>query len=98
MGYDSWGDGRLTLSRPLVWSEYGGSKFGLYSSITETEKYVRGRLSEMLVRVARHDEGMGELQDDIEVKYRHVILVGFLGEDQMADRSEPDRWPDGSTV
>jgi len=98
MGYYSEGQGELKLSRPLTWSEYGGSKFGLYSSITETEKYVRGRLSEMLARVARHDERMGGLQDDIEVKYRRAILVGFLGEDQMADRLEPDRWPAGSKV
>ena len=30
MSYYSVGEGGLVLSRPLVWSEYGGSRFALY--------------------------------------------------------------------
>jgi len=61
------------------------------SMIAETEKYVRSLRAEMLARVARHEERIGELQDEIEVEGRlRAILVGFLGGDQMADRSEFD--------
>ena len=41
MGYYSVGDGKLTLSRPLTWSEFGGSKFGLYSSEGRTDLTLR---------------------------------------------------------
>ena len=61
------------------------------SMIAETEKYVRSLRSDMLARIARHEERIGELQDEIEAEGRlRAILVGFLGEDQMADKSEPD--------
>jgi hypothetical protein len=61
------------------------------SMITETEKYVGSLRSDILARVARHEERIGELQEEIEVEGRlRAILVGFLGNDQMADRSEPD--------
>ena len=61
------------------------------SMIAETEKYVGSLRSEMLERIARHETRIGELQDEIEVEGRlRAILVGFLGGDQMADRSEFD--------
>jgi len=48
MSYYSVGEGGLVLSRPLVWSEYGGSRFALYSpegysSESQTALFLRGR-------------------------------------------------------
>jgi len=61
------------------------------SMVAETEKYVGSLRSEMLARIARHEERIGELQDEIEVEGRlRAILACFLGEDQMAERSESD--------
>lgn len=55
MGYYSVGDGRLTLSRPLVWSEYGGSKFAVYSPEGQTDLILgeeRGRATHIEWREA----------------------------------------------
>ncbi len=68
------------------------------SVIAETEKYVGSLRAEMLARVARHEERIGELQDEIETEGRlRAILVGFLGEDQMVDRSKSDDDPEMET-
>ena len=69
------------------------------SVIAETEKYVGSLRAEMLARVARHEERIGELQDEIETEGRlRAILVGFLGEDQMVDRSKSDDDPEMETA
>gem|GEM_PF-4670964 len=69
------------------------------SMITETEKYVGSLRAEMLARVARHEERIRELHDEIEVEGRlRAILVGFLGGDQMTEPEPDDDDPEMETA
>jgi hypothetical protein len=85
MGYDSWGDGRLTLSRPLVWSEYGGSKFAVYSPEGQTNLFLReerGRVTHIEWRDADESKKYDVLSELTELaallRLFDVTVTGWL--------------------